>query len=98
MTEQRLAYLEYNCKEQIPTREYQGRAMQEAPPAGTMIKMPTTTTSKTSRARTVHTEPLLVKINPSEGLLASRFLRHRMTPKEILQEYLLVSLEKLIPA
>jgi hypothetical protein len=72
--------------------------MQEAPTAETMIKMPTITTYKTSRARTVQFDPLQVKINPCERLLASRLLRHRMTSKEISQEYLLVSLEKLTPA
>ena len=98
VTAQRLSYLAYNCKAQIQTREHQGRAMQEAPTAETMIKMPTITTYKTSRARTVQFDPLQVKINPCERLLASRLLRHRMTSKEISQEHLLVSLEKLTPA
>jgi len=96
MTAQRLSNLAYNSKEQIQTKKRQGRATQEASPtAGNMSPLPTTTTCKTSRATTVQFDPLLAKIKPYELLVASRYLRHIMTSKEMIQEYLLVSSERL---
>jgi len=43
----------------------------------------------------VQFDPLLAKIKPYELLVASRYLRHIMTSKEMIQEYLLVSSERL---
>lgn len=96
VTAPRLSALARNHKEQQQTRRHKGRATQAAPTAETTNKIPTITTSKTSRVRTAQFDPLLVKVNPYERSLASRFI-HRMTSTEATQEDLPVSLETLIP-
>ena len=95
VTAPRLSSLACNCKEQRQTRRHKGRATQAAPTAETTDRIPTITTSKTSRARTAQFDPLLVKTNPYERSLASRCI-HRMTSTAATQEDLLVSLEALI--
>ena len=95
VTAPRLSSLACNCKEQRQTRRHKGRATQAAPTAETTDRIPTITTSKTSRARTAQFDPLLVKTNPYERSLASRCI-HRMTSTAATQEDLLVSLETLI--
>ena len=60
-----------------------------------MNQLATTTILKTSPAMTVQFESSLAEMRPYEWLVASRYLRHMETSKEIIQECLLASWERL---